>query len=209
VDYRELPLPERLDGLVKAVWTIEQRRPAGEHVRQDAMPDGCIDIIRRLNGTSEWRRPQPDLFVAGVIDTPAALTMSGDARLIGIRLWPWAWNMLGGKPAAEFVNDWIEPGPESLAALLMADPDRLIPALSEALAAEQAPVLAQPILRSRSVAEISIRSGWSYRQLQRWFATEIGVPPRRYVKLLRFQQAFADVPVSPMRLAEQAAAPSL
>nr|WP_281422968.1 helix-turn-helix domain-containing protein [Sphingomonas colocasiae] len=67
------------------------------------------------------------------------------------------------------------------------------------------PPIAPAILRSRNVAEVSIRSGLSYRQIQRWFASEIGMPPRRYVKLLRFQRAFVDVQSSSARLTEQAA----
>jgi AraC-like DNA-binding protein len=206
VEYRELPLPVGLDGLVKTVWTLDIGRTPGEWVDQDATPDGCIEIIRRLSGRSRWRRDQPELFVAGVIDAPATLTMSGDARFIGIRLWPWAWNLLDVPPATDFLNDWFAAPPESLAAILLADPDRVVPALCEALAGIEAPALVPAILRSGNVAELSIRSGLSYRQLQRWFSTEIGIAPRRYVKLLRFQKAFVEVQSNAMRLADHAAA---
>jgi len=205
LDYREMPLPEGLDGLVKSVWTLDVGGSASEWVTQEATPDGCIEIIRRLSGCSRWRRDQPERLVAGVIDAPATLTMTGDARFVGIRLWPWAWNLLDAPLAPDFINDWFAATPESLAALLLADPDRIVPALSEALAGITAPALAPAILRSRNVAEISIRSGLSYRQLQRWFAAEIGIAPRRYVKLLRFQRAFAEVQSSAARLADHAA----
>lgn len=205
MDYREMPLPDALDGLVKSVWTLDVGRAASESLPQDATPDGCVEIIRRLSGRSRWQRDQPDLFVAGVIDMPATLTMSGDARFIGIRLWPWAWNLLGAPSTPDFLNDWFAAPPESLAALLLADPDRAVSALGEAMAGFTPPPLAAAILRSRNVAEISIRSGLSYRQLQRWFASEIGIAPRRYVKLLRFQQAFVEVQSSAARLADHAA----
>lgn len=206
MEYRELPLPAGLDGLVKTVWTLDAGRAPGEWVDQDATPDGCVEIIRRLSGRSRWRRDQPEHFVAGVIDAPATLTISGDARFIGIRLWPWAWNLLDAPPATDFLNDWFAPPPESLAAILLADPGRVVPALAEAMAGIEAPTLAPAILRSRNVAELSIRSGLSYRQLQRWFSTEIGIAPRRYVKLLRFQRAFADVQSAAVRLADHTAA---
>lgn len=206
MNYREMPLPEGLDGLVKTVWTLDMRGAANAWLSQEAMPDGCVEIIRRISGRSRWRSEQPEYFVAGVIDVPTTLTMSGDARFAGIRLWPWTWNLLGAPAAPHFLNDWFAAPPESLAALLLADPDRAVPALGEALSGSAAPPLAPAILRSRSVAEISIRSGLSYRQIQRWFASEIGIAPRRYVKLLRFQRAFADVRSAAPRLTGQAVA---
>lgn len=205
MDYREIPLPDALDGLVKTVWTMESGGKAGEWISQEATPDGCVEIIRRLAGCSRWRRDQPELFVAGVIDTPTILTLSGDARFVGIRLWPWAWNLLGAPSTPRFLNDWFAAPPESLASLLLADPDRVVAALSETMAGFTIPPIAPAILRSRNVAEVSIRSGLSYRQIQRWFASEVGMAPRRYVKLLRFQRAFAEVQSSSAGLAEQAA----
>lgn len=204
MDYREWPLTEVLDGLVKAVWTLDARRDASVRITQDAVPDGCIEIIRRLSGRSSWIRPQPELFVAGIIDEPAKLEMSGDARFIGIRLWPWAWNLLGGPPARDFIDDWRPLDPSSLSAGLVSDPTQSVAAIAESLAKTEIPPLAPQILRSRNVAELSIRSGLSYRQLQRWFESEIGIAPRRYLKLLRFQQAFSDVKKDDASLAAHA-----
>ena len=193
MDYREWPVAEALAGLVKTVWSLDAGGPSTVRVSQDAIPDGCIDIIRRLSGRSDWRRAQPDRFVAGLIETPAMLTMSGDARFVGVRLWPWAWNLLGGPPTPEFLDDWRPLAPEALGSLILSDPEAVMCALQDAFGGMTPPALAHHILRSRNVAELSIRSGLSYRQLQRWFSAEIGLAPRRYLKLLRFQQAFVDV----------------
>ncbi len=45
----------------------------------------------------------------------------------------------------------------------------------------------------------------SLRTLQRWFARHVGLPPRRYLRLLRFQKAFEQVP-GQSSLADHAAA---
>ena len=45
----------------------------------------------------------------------------------------------------------------------------------------------------------------SPRTLQRWFARHVGLPPRRYLRLLRFHKAFEQVPAQPS-LADHAAA---
>ena len=50
------------------------------------------------------------------------------------------------------------------------------------------------ILAASSVADMARDTGMSPRALQRWFARHVGMPPRRYLRLLRFQKAFETVP---------------
>jgi transcriptional regulator GlxA family with amidase domain len=70
---------------------------------------------------------------------------------------------------------------------------------------DETAALGSAIIEARTVAALAETSGRSPRWLQRWFAREIGVPPRRYMRLLRFQQALAGVQDSPESLAAQAA----
>ena len=72
----------------------------------------------------------------------------------------------------------------------------------------EAPALAatgRAILAAASVEEMARATGMSPRNLQRWFARHVGLPPRRYLKLLRFHKAFEQVPEQPS-LADHAAA---
>jgi len=48
-------------------------------------------------------------------------------------------------------------------------------------------------------------AGMSPRALQRWFARNVGIAPRHYLRLLRFQKAFEQVPDA-ASLADHAAA---
>ena len=48
-------------------------------------------------------------------------------------------------------------------------------------------------------------TGMSPRTLQRWFARHVDLPPRAYLRLLRFQKAFEQVPGADS-LADHAAA---
>jgi transcriptional regulator GlxA family with amidase domain len=57
--------------------------------------------------------------------------------------------------------------------------------------------IGQAILAAESVAEMSDATGMNPRALQRWFATHVGLPPRRYLRLLRFQRAFETAPGQP------------
>ena len=65
--------------------------------------------------------------------------------------------------------------------------------------------IGRAILAATTVEEMGRATGMSPRTLQRWFAAHVGLPPRRYLRLLRFQKAFAEVPDQPS-LADHAAA---
>jgi AraC-like DNA-binding protein len=191
MDYREFEIPAALVGSVKTIWTLRCDGPADSWHEHDATPDGCVELIRRSSGRSIWGREQPALFVGGLIETAIRLRMSGDARFIGVRLRPWAWNRLGGPAAHSFIGDWVALGECGPLATLVGTDLELPERLAEFLPA--APSLAAAILASRTVSDLSLRSGLSRRALQRWFAQEIGMPPQRYLRLLRFQDTLEQM----------------
>lgn len=202
MDYAELPLPPALAGLVAAVWTLAASQPGW--VEHEATPDGCIELIRRHAGRSEWRRAQPEYFATGLSNHPIRFGFSGEARFTAIKLWPWAWHALGGAPCPGFADDWIAVAPDSpLAVLLEGDP---VANLIRALAGIAPPPLAQAILAANSVAAIAARTGLPHRRLQRIFARELGLAPRAYLRLLRFRGALQDVQQGTDTLADTAAA---
>ena len=200
--YDELPLPPALTGLIAAVWTVSVDGES-DWVSHEAVPDGCIELIRRHTGQSVWREKQPTLFATGLALTPARLSFSPDASFTGIKLWPWAWHALGGAPCPGFADRWIEiPEASPLAALLPPDGDPL----EHLLAANLQPnPLSAAILASDSVADIAARAGLPHRQLQRIFARDLGMPPRAYLRLLRFRGAMIEVQESAASLADAAA----
>src|SRR3954452_15119077 len=78
VDYREHEPPPALAGLVKAFWTLDAGGAVGGWVAQQATPDGCVEIIRRLAGRSRWDGDQPERFAVGLIAAPTPFEISGD-----------------------------------------------------------------------------------------------------------------------------------
>ncbi|HEX8262282.1 MAG TPA: helix-turn-helix transcriptional regulator [Allosphingosinicella sp.] len=205
MDYQEIDPPEPLRPLVKAGWTLDAAGDPGALLRHSATPDGCIEIIRRLSGRSAWGGAQPDGFVAGLVTAPAELELSGDARFVGLRLWPWAWNAMAHIPSPALIDRWrpiaeAAPGFVMPATIESAFARIARHALDPAVAA-----LGEAILESRTVEALSAASGRPRRWLQRWFEREIGVPPRRYLRLLRFQEALTGLQASEDSLARQAA----
>jgi AraC-like DNA-binding protein len=204
MDYAELSLPPELDGLVAAVWTITSDGDPDAWIEQDATPDGCVEIIRRLRGRSVWGSEQPALFATGLNQMPVRFRMSGDAAFVAIRLWPWAWAMLGGPPCPAFAASWIAIDADSIAGSLLADAQSIMAKLVQALSEAPQPLGAH-ILAATSVADIVQASGCSHRTVQRWFERVIGMPPRRYLRLIRFRRTMADFAAPAATLAEQAA----
>lgn len=210
--YDERLFPPALAPLAKACWTLDVAAAPEQRIEHTATPDGCIEIIRRLRGRSAWHREQPAVFVAGLIDRPATLVFSGDAVFAGLRMWPWAWHALGGRSCASFRNDWLglddaqlPAGRQRLFAQFnTGDAARFAGLLAPAVAA---PLTAtgQAILASTGVADLSARLDWPMRRLQRWFRRHVGIAPRTYLRLLRFQDTFTAMQSDDDALAGHAA----
>lgn len=196
MDYSEQPAPEGLAASVRACWTLDCSGAGDETIDHLAVPDGCIELIWRTRGRSAWGGDQPAAFACGLISAPAQLQFSGDAQFTALRLWPWAWHQLGLGDAASFMDSW-RPLPAALRG-----PQAVLDRL-RALRADNA--IADAILASGSVAQIVAASGMSHRRLQRWFETHVGLPPSRYLRLVRFQAAFASVQGESGTLADHAA----
>ena len=199
--YAEADPPPELAPFAKAAWTLDCD---GELLHHNATPDGCIEIIHRTRGRFIWGSEQPEAFVAGVITRPALLQFLDGASFVGLRLWPWAWNAIAAVGSAELVGRWM---PLDRAAPGLQPPGRNDPFAS--LAPYQlavADAIGATILGSETVAELAQRTGRSARWLQRWFARNIGVAPRAYLRLLRFQDALQAVQAGGSSLADEAAA---
>ena len=194
MNYRETPPPPHLAGLVKTRWTRTADGLAGNWLSQRATPDGCVEIIRRLRGRSRWDGAQPPSFVVGLVDRPQPFEISGDAAFEALRLWPWAWSAIGAIPIAGLHGRWAAwdaPAFDLVETRLAAEP---------ALAAIGSAILAAP-----TVAAMGAATAMPPRTLQRWFAHHVGLPPRAYLRLLRFQTAFETLPGEPSLAAHAAA----
>ena len=194
MDYCDHLPPAALEGLVKVRWTLEGHGTAGDWLGQQAVPDGCVEIIYRFAGRSRWGEDQPARFAVGLIEQPEGFEISGDASFEAIRLWPWAWSLVGDRPLAALRGRWLPyegPSLDEIEARLAGE---------TTLAATGRAVLA-----AATVDEMVRMTGMGPRTLQRWFARHVGLPPRRYLRLLRFQKAFEQVP-DQTSLADHAAA---
>lgn len=206
MDYAELPLPPALAGLVAAIWTAAVPENAPQWTEFEAVPDGCVELIRRHAGRSIWRREQPALFATGLATVTAKLSLGAGARFTGVKLWPWAWHAIGGARCPGFADDWIAVEDSALAALVADDPAETRDRIVHTIAGLAPPAFARAALAEPTPGAIARRAGLSPRTLQRAFLRETGMPPRSYLRLLRFRSALAHVTGSGDSLADAAAA---
>jgi AraC-like DNA-binding protein len=202
MDYREYPPPHVLRALLKAAWTLETGGAASDWFRHFATPDGCIELIWRLGGRSSWGEEQPPCFVAGLNTAPVELRLGGGARFLGLRFRPWAWNRFGDMPSPRLLDRWA---PLDLGAAPQS-PEEAFALVAPTLLDAGTAALGDAILASSSAHKLAERSGRPVRWLQRWFEREIGLPPRTYLRLLRFQESFASLAGADGGLADHAAA---
>ena len=208
MDYRELPPAPALVGLVKTCWTLDAGGEADAWIAHQATPDGCVEIIRRLRGRSRWGADQPEGFIVGLSERPVTFEISGDSAFAGIRLWPWAWRAIGGPPLETMRDRWLPAAGPLPAAICAELPDfeRVEALLRDGLAgAADLARIGRSLAEARTVAGMRAATAMAPRRLQRWFADHVGLPPRSYLRLLRFQEAFAQIAEGD-RLADHAAA---
>ncbi|WP_348631953.1 helix-turn-helix domain-containing protein [Pontixanthobacter sp. CEM42] len=205
MEYREIDLPAQLRPFVRAVWHLCGMDGPHAILTNNAMPDGCVELIHRMSGTSQWDGEQPTTFVAGLCSKPAHLTMSGDASFLGVRLWPWAWNLLDGAKCPEFHDRWLSLDQSLVASAILAGEDKVVERLLEAFSSHTPDPIGASVPNAKSSGDLTHLSGRNHRAIQRWFAREVGMPPRRYFKLLRFQKAIEATDAVDQPLADQAA----
>ena len=206
MSYREIEPPEAMRALVKLAWKLEVPAEGPAWIKHDATPDGCIEIIHRQSGRSRWRGEQPQIFVAGLITVPAQLELSAGSSFVGVRLWPWSWPLISGRSPGEFTDRWLPVGQQVPGIELAREPEEAMAAFVGLRATLQMERISEAVRTARTAGALARSAGMSARLLQRWFAQHVGISPRTYLRLVRFSNAFADLPSSDCGLADHAAA---
>jgi AraC-like DNA-binding protein len=183
---------------VSTYWTLETG--PGRHVVR-TLPDACIDLTLRLDG-------RPRAFVAGADGESRTWTHVGRRRLLGARLLPGAAAALGVDPSV-LGDGWIPLErfwPEARVARWVAriarprDLEGRIAALDAALVdaflnraldarltrAIDAIASARGAIEISSVARVA---GAHPRTLGRLFERAVGLTPKRFARIVRFQAA--------------------
>lgn len=213
MQYSEIPPSSALRRYVKCYWTLSAPRHAGPATPEPVMPDGCIELI--FNLADPFRRfhtegdieTQPLSIVAGQMRSSAMIGPSGAIDLFGVRFRHAGAAPFFSFPMNELTDRIIDlktvPGVEGrrteerlneactlrervniiedvLSQLLSntAGPDVLVETASRMIAERGGTAPIDSILGALDVNE---------RTLERRFRQNLGLSPKRFSRIIRFQ----------------------
>ena len=217
-----LPASADLAGLVTAYWRVFGD---GSNIPSSAvLPDGHVELVLNLGDPVGLVGPaytgdQPACCVVGPLSKALRLDYRGPVNTFGIRFHPARGAGFLGKHAAELTDRLLPlaevcaPLDRALARLRTDHPHPeavtyrgaldqvLLAQLSSALPPD-APVVAMVDRLSHAcsmplVSEIAQELGISPRQLQRRFLAAVGVPPKRFFRVLRFARVWQLASMQP------------
>jgi AraC-like DNA-binding protein len=217
MEYRELKPAGALNRYIQCFWMLEDPAPSAE--AQRIVPDGRPELIFNLGqsfeseGAGGWQR-QPQSFVAGQITRPLLIRARGPAKIVGIRFHPHGACRVLGVPLHELTDSVVTL--DAISADLHRRMQR-IGELSEAGDGQTADCLAtlatlmaemaqegdgegqqisaavaafESTAGAAEVAEVADHVGLSPRQLQRRFREAVGISPKLFSRMQRFQRVF-------------------
>jgi len=209
IRYREIRPAPHLQPFLYSFWILEH--DAEDAAPQRIVPDGHCELILNWSEPFEafqngqWRR-QPRCFLAGQIDGPLLLRPSRPARMLGIGFHPHGAAKLLALPMHELSGRFtpVEDLSQALArnlhrALEMPDPVAAVEAalLSAANTARRGDLLIEEavrrIARTKGATDLAAMArdlGLSTRQLERRFHAAVGLPPKLFCRIERFNNVF-------------------
>ena len=177
------------------------------------LPDGCVEWIfhlgspfqRSAQSAGEWER-QPRSFVVGELTRFLLLQPTGDVAVMGVRFRPGGAYRFLPFPLSDFTDStvptgdvWGHEGTYLEEAVLEARNNMQRQQLVEEFLLRQL-VITTPrprfdaavkeIIRTRGqtrVHEVANGVGWSSRQLERDFGASLGLSPKSFSRIMRFQ----------------------
>ena len=215
---RSYPIRASLRCLVKNLWSMEHWHQHEDPCVQHMVPTGCTDVVfymgdRGICGLpdDDWKQ-QPRGVVGGQQTRRFDLLMGRQVHFFVTTLVPGAARTMLGMPADELANchvaveDVYGPAGTELVGRLMDSPDDAARAHLIYDFFEQQVRARRRGLDPRVMAgvdRISRRGGvvriaslarqleLSKRQLERLFAAEVGISPKRFARTIRFQHILA------------------
>ena len=205
----------RLRGVVDRVWYVEGGAASEP---ETICPDGRTEIVLHLGDPMREQRSgreltQPRHLLVGQMDLPMTIVSSGTLRMVGATLEPASLYTALPLPQSELVGRvtdlegvwgrWTRETADCIAQAHDGDAalDRFEAALQALFPAEAQPRAPMAIAVARlrqtgglaSIARLASDLGLGRRQFERRFREEIGLPPRLFGRIVRFQRAFRAI----------------
>ncbi len=213
--YIETPPSQRLEKIVECYWKLEFADGANAPT-ESIFPDGCTELIfnladpfRRFHANGEIEI-QPKILLVGQMKEHAAIQPTGRVRLFGVRFKPGGLFPILQTPISEVTNQIIDS--KIILGRFSAELEEQLHAcetfnecirLTEScllarLRFNSAPdaiidTLAERIIQTGgrvSIEALTRDIGLSHRQIERSFRKRVGISPKLFARIIRFQTVF-------------------
>ena len=212
--YREFTPGPAAQEFIRCYWVLEDGAPAKS--TQTIVPDGRSELIISLavpfegDNKGEWRL-QPEIFFVGQITGPFLVRPAGPARTIGVRFRADGASRLLGLPMFELNDTAVAVDDLSPVLCRRLEELRELASLTEQLCALEQ-ILLKAVRDSAhdqlisvavqqfegthglvGVSKVATLLGLSSRQFERRFRTAVGIPPKLFSRMQRFQRVLQMV----------------
>jgi len=216
--YRQIAPPEPLKSHIQYFWTLESDLFDLSVKKFGPLADGCPGIIVQRKETGvyydETQKMLPQLFLYGQTVKRKALFFQGRFETLGICFYPHALKSLFGLDAHELTDSCLDLNlltarkKDHLEELLLSSsaPGRQIELLSSYLSAHARSQQGRidsgihavlfEIVRSKgnlSLPGLQDRLGLSERTLERKFQQQVGISPKLFARISRFQASLQQL----------------
>jgi AraC-like DNA-binding protein len=210
--YREALASPPLAEFIKCYWALEYPGSAGPQEPEPVLPDGCPEIVFNLSDRfarlcAHGEERQPTAILAGQMTAGISIRPSGNVRLFGIRFKPAGAFSLLTMPMYEITDRIVDlASVDGLAAFGLEEKMNEAASFVERVAvfesffkknlADRGP--ADPVAGAASsfivglcgqasIPAIAEKVGVSERQFERRFKRTVGVSPKMFSRIVRFQ----------------------
>lgn len=219
MNYFEAKPSEILVPFIKCFWALEDERPGLGDEPEPVIPDGCVEIV--FNLSDRFRRyaddgsfeTQPAALVVGQMDRRVVIGPSGNVRLFGIRFQP-----AGAAPFFGFSMSELSGRIEPLDGVWGNAVGELVERLFDATSFRERTAVASSYLikiftpaRSEDVglgrsinaikehsgklriSKLAREMGVGERGLERRFRESVGLSPKAFSRIIRFQSVLKSI----------------
>lgn len=217
MNYQQIPPPIALQPYIRYFGVLESDGNSAGQQTFKILADGCPGLIFQENTncfTDQYNQQLPQLFVHGITTRHSGKSTTGRYRNIGVYFRPTALKAIFGLDAGELtdgytaLDNFCKPPVTQL--LNAADALERIEILSSFLLQQLAMnqkkenpkglYALNSIKQAATLAEIQASLQISERSLERIFKTDIGISPKLYHRINRFQSALDDIRKTPQAL---------
>ena len=184
------------------------RNNTGEMISFPVVPDGCSDIVFYLNNSNKLRDLE-STFVTGVMESAELVPIPHKMELFGVRFRPGVLSYLLKTDMRElknkmrnlsrinkniFTNLIINKNADD-EDIVVSINSKLTELLTEDISKDKFFITMENICENPeiSINELSFKSGFSLKSIERTFNKRIGLSPKKFARIMRFQKAHKKI----------------